>query len=93
MCHLAVEKAIKGLYYQRTKQIPPKTHNLVYLINKLKIHPEKRMAKLIVILNEANISTRYPESLELLQKNYTKSVAENVIKQSEEIIKWIKEQF
>lgn len=29
MCHLAAEKAIKGLYEQRTEEIPPKTHNRV----------------------------------------------------------------
>ena len=43
------------------------------------------------ILNQANIAARYPESLEILQKNYTKDVTENILKESEEIIKWIKE--
>lgn len=34
MCHLSVEKAMKGLYQKRLKQTPPKTHNLIHLVNK-----------------------------------------------------------
>jgi hypothetical protein len=29
MCHLAIEKALKGLYEQNLHEIPPKTHNLL----------------------------------------------------------------
>ena len=93
MCHLAAEKVLKGLYQQRTDEIPPQTHNLVYLLSQLGIKPEKSMAKSIALLNEANIATRYPESLEVLQKNYTEEVTSKILKQSEEIILWIKEQF
>ncbi|MEW6033029.1 MAG: HEPN domain-containing protein [Bacillota bacterium] len=32
MCHLAVEKALKGLVVQRTAKAPPRTHNLVQLV-------------------------------------------------------------
>jgi HEPN domain-containing protein len=92
MCHLAIEKAIKGLYAYKTGKTPPKTHNFIYLLSRLGIKPEKHVAKSITILNEANIATRYPESLEVLQKNYTKSVAANILKQSEEAVKWIKQQ-
>ena len=90
MCHLAAEKALKGLYQQKTGDIPPKTHNLVYLLTQLGIKPDKEMAKAIAILNEANISARYPESLEVLQKNYTEVITLNILKESEGVIKWIK---
>jgi len=93
MCHLAAEKAIKGLYEHCTGEIPPKTHNLVYLLTQLGIKPEKHIAKSIAVLNEANIAARYPESLEVLQKNYTESVTASILKQSEEVIRWIKKQF
>ena len=33
MCHLAIEKALKGLYQFKLEQVPPKTHNLVYLLD------------------------------------------------------------
>lgn len=30
MCHLAIEKALKGLYSKKLGHIPPKVHNLFF---------------------------------------------------------------
>jgi Uncharacterized conserved protein related to C-terminal domain of eukaryotic chaperone, SACSIN len=35
MCHLSIEKALKGLYQKHLNEIPPKVHNLIFLIEKL----------------------------------------------------------
>ena len=32
MSHLSIEKALKGRYVQKFDKTPPKTHNLLYLI-------------------------------------------------------------
>ena len=37
MCHMALEKALKGLYQARRGEVPPKTHNLVYLIGQAQV--------------------------------------------------------
>ena len=34
MCHLSLEKALKGHYAEKLGKEPPKTHNLLYLIEK-----------------------------------------------------------
>jgi HEPN domain-containing protein len=39
MCHLAIEKALKGLYYENRREFPPKSHNLIYLLNQIGIRP------------------------------------------------------
>lgn len=44
----------------------------------------------VVKLNEASIITRYPESLEEIQNNYTKDVVKEMVKNAEEVLKWIK---
>jgi HEPN domain-containing protein len=93
MCHLSVEKAIKGLYQQRLKETPPKTHNLVYLLKKIDIRPAETMGKFIVKLNEASVVTRYPEDIDKLQGQYTKDVVKNIIVESSEVLGWIKKQF
>lgn len=38
MCHLSLEKGLKGLYAQRLKEVPPKIHNLIYLIEKIRLN-------------------------------------------------------
>ena len=93
MCHLSIEKAIKGLYQQRLKEIPPKTHNLVYLLKKIDIKPTETTGKFSVKLNEASVATRYPEDIEKQQGQYTKDAAKKIIAESREALKWIKGQF
>ncbi len=76
MCHMSIEKALKGLYYEKHQDVPPKVHNLVYLLDKIGITPPAELGKIIVNLNEANIATRYPEELIQLQRIYTESIVE-----------------
>ena len=92
MCHLSLEKALKGIYCEKLQDVPPKVHNLVYLISKTGINPPETMGKFIVKLNEANIATRYPESLENLQKAYTKNITQDIILNTKEALAWIKQQ-
>jgi HEPN domain-containing protein len=93
MCHLSIEKALKGFYYEKLKNVPPKVHNLVYLLNKIALIPPEPLSRFIVKLNEANIATRYPEDLGELQKNYTEKVVKDIILKSREVLTWIKERF
>lgn len=93
MCHLSVEKALKGLYLQKTGRLPPKTHNLVYLLNQTAIKPKDETGKFIAKLNEANIATRYPEDIDKLQKDYTAIVTKDILGKTKELLEWIKKQY
>lgn len=90
MCHMCLEKALKALYQEKKDEVPPKTHNLILLLTKLDIKPGKDIVKTLTLLSEANISTRYPESLEVLQRNYTETVTKELLAKSEEVLEWIK---
>jgi len=92
MCHLSMEKALKGLYFERLREMPPKVHNLVYLLNKIDIKPPEEPGKFIVKLNEANIATRYPEELGKIQQIYTKPVATDILTKTREVLAWIRKQ-
>ena len=93
MCHLSIEKALKGLYLERLKEIPPKVHNLVYLLNKIGVKPSEPTGKFLIKLNEASIVTRYPEELDKLQKDFTQSIVKDIPSRSKEALEWIKTQF
>ncbi|MFH0729360.1 MAG: HEPN domain-containing protein [Pseudomonadota bacterium] len=92
MCHLAIEKALKGLYFEKKGGIPPKSHNLIYLLNEIGIKPPEGPGKFVVKLNEASIPTRYPENLAKLQQLYNEAVVGHILTQGNELIKWIKQQ-
>ena len=92
MCHLSIEKSLKGLFYEKLRLIPPKSHNLIYLFNKIDIKPPVEHGRFIVKLNEASIPTRYPENLEKLQKLYNESVVKDILANGKEVVTWIKRQ-
>lgn len=93
MCHLSVEKALKGLYQKRLTDMPPKVHNLVYLLNKIGIKPDESIGKFLIKLNESSVTTRYPEELDKLQKDFTQPIVKDILTKSKEALKWIKMQF
>ncbi|MDX2492248.1 MAG: HEPN domain-containing protein [Desulfosarcina sp.] len=92
MCHLSIEKALKGLYYEKKGLIPPKSHNLIYLFNEIGMKPPMELGKFIVKLNEASIPTRYPENLANLQKQYNEVVVKDILTNGRKVIKWINRQ-
>ena len=92
MCHLSIEKALKGIYAKILNQLPPKTHNLLYLLGETGKRPEPELEKFIVKLNTASIATRYPDELEKIQKAYTPEVTAEMIMKSKDVLQWVKTQ-
>ena len=89
MCHLAVEKALKAKISIDTKQIPPKTHDLIYLINLAQVQIPQYLLDFAGVINNAAIITRYPEDLSKLVSSYPKAITQKYLKQTKELIKWI----
>ena len=56
MSHLSIEKALKGLYHKIFNEVPPKTHNLLYLLEKISKKPEQDLEKFIIKLNTASVA-------------------------------------
>ena len=92
MCHLSIEKALKGLYDKVLDEVPPKTHNLLYLVNKIGKKPEQVLEKFIIKLNTASVATRYPDDLAKIQAAYTEKVTKDMIAKSKDVLKWVKTQ-
>jgi len=92
MSHLSIEKALKGLYHKIFNEVPPKTHNLLYLLEKISRKPEQDLEKFIIKLNTASVATRYPDDMAKLQAAYTEEVTKNIIIKSKEVLRWIKSQ-
>jgi HEPN domain-containing protein len=92
MCHIAVEKALKGLYFERLRETPPRSHSLVYLLNAVGMVPPEKPGKFITRLSEASIPTRYPEDLARVQELYTAGTVKDILAGGKEAIGWIRAQ-
>lgn len=92
MCHLAVEKGLKGIYQYRLNDLPPKVHNLIYLVEKIGLSPSEKLYNAIFELNRVSIPTRYPDDLAKMKSEYTKKNTLEIINICKEVLKWLKNQ-
>jgi HEPN domain-containing protein len=92
MCHLSIEKALKGLYRKTLSREPPRVHNLIYLLKEIGFKPPEAIGRFIVKLNEASVATRYPEEIKKLQKNFTQKTVKDILSKGMETLVWIKKQ-
>ena len=92
MCHLSIEKALKGLFRKKLNQQPPRVHNLIYLLNRIGIKPPEAIGKVMVRLNEASVATRYPEEVRNLHKDFTQAVVKEILANGRKTLEWTKQQ-
>ena len=92
MCHLSIEKALKGLYQKYLNEVPPKVHNLIFLIEKIGLKIPDDLYDKVFNLNRISIPTRYPDDLKRMQKDYNKKRTAGILDKSKEILKWLKGQ-
>lgn len=90
MCHLSLEKCIKGIYCKNLDELPPKTHNLVYLLEKMSLHPPEDIYQFIYSINAESVATRYPDDIQRAIKEYSKDKAIEIINNSKQAIQWLK---
>jgi len=90
MCHLSIEKALKGLYAKKFKKDPPKIHNLNYFCELVEIVLEKDLQEFIDNLNDLSVPTRYPDELDKLLKDYKKEDTFKVLEKTKELLLCLK---
>ncbi len=90
MCHLSIEKALKGLYAKQLKKDPPKIHNLNYLCEEIGLELSEGYQDFIDDLNNLSVPTRYPDELEKLLQDYKKDLTGTILDKTEELLLWLK---
>ena len=92
MCHLSLEKALKGLFVKHTGEYPPKSHSLIFFVEKLGIQMNDATYEFVFTLNKISVPTRYPEDLRKLFEAYTEKRTEEILNLTKETHLWIKQQ-
>ncbi len=90
MCHLAVEKALKGVCANKAHGIPPRTHNLIFLSEKAKLVLSEEHSAFLAIMDSVSVPTRYPDELKSMRKVYTKSKTRSLLERSKGMVRWLK---
>ena len=89
-CQQAVEKMLKALVVQNTKNFPPKIHDLVKLLSIADIEANNRKKEFLFKLNFYYLETRYPHEISEISKQIKKKTAMDFLDQTKKILKWLK---
>lgn len=90
MCHLSLEKILKAKVQDITNKIPPKTHDLEYLLGLAELSLDTNTEKFIVELSNLSVATRYPTDFQRMLKDFSKERAESILMKTKEVFQWIK---
>ena len=92
MCHQAIEKILKALYSGLKNEVPPYTHNLIYLAEKIGIYEKLSSEHKIFIdtIDPMNIEARYPSYKKDLLKILTEEKCIELLNKTKEFHNWIK---
>lgn len=90
--HLVIEKLLKALYAKNNKNAPyaPKSHDLIYLAEKIGLELTERQEDLLDIITRFNMNGRYDDYKKSFAKMCTDDYTTEQIKNIEEIIEWLK---
>jgi HEPN domain-containing protein len=92
MCHLSLEKALKGLFVKRKNEFPPKSHSLIYFVEKINIELTKDNYEFLFTLNKMSVPTRYPDDLRKLFSAFNEVRTAEILSKTRVLQSWIKQQ-
>jgi HEPN domain-containing protein len=92
MCHLSLEKAVKGVYVKRKNINPAKSHDLLYFIEKSEIMLSDEDREFMGVLNRVSVPTRYPEDLQKMISVDSPERTKTIMEQTKSLQQWIKQQ-
>ena len=83
-------KIAQGFIRGNAGKVPPKTHNLIYLMDEAHLDVPEGHLKTLESLNDISVVTRYPEDIRALVKAFKKKRAEDYLKRTKALLKWLK---
>lgn len=87
-CHLVIEKAIKAHVVKVSREIAPRTHNLIYLSEKANLEFDSETEIFLGILMKYQLQGRYPDYNPTLP-NVLK--INEYFEKTKTLLKWLKE--
>jgi len=93
VCHLTLEKLLKGLVIKQTNKAVPYTHDLERLTELAKLKLTKEQIINLKTISEFNISDRYDDIKFAFYKKCTKKYTEKYFNISKELYLCLKKQY
>lgn len=80
----------RSIYSKTLNELPPKSHNLIYLFEKISLQPPENIYQFIYSINAESVATRYPDDIQRALKDYTKEKSLEILKNCKQVLQWLK---
>jgi HEPN domain-containing protein len=87
--HLVIEKLCKAWIKHNTGNVPPRTHNLNYILSFTPIELNEEKSEFLLTLNRFQLEGRYPEYLTQLHNICNESFTKSLIETTNELRLWL----
>jgi HEPN domain-containing protein len=88
--HLVIEKLCKACWVRDNESnIPPKTHNLVYLLSQTKIDVPDDLNELMLNINRFQLEGRYPDYVSKMYRICNKDFTTSLLERINELRIWL----
>jgi HEPN domain-containing protein len=77
---------------RKTGAHPPFTHNLLTLLDRTELLVSPKFLKNLAVINEFNLSTRYPDEKSRIAKKFNANYSKKYLKIGTSIYQWLDEQ-
>ena len=77
--HLAIEKLFKGIFVEKLNEVPPYTHRLVFLAEKVGLEMSSERLELLEVITDFHLEARYPDEKFSFFKKCTRSSLRGIL--------------
>ncbi len=88
--HLSTEKICKACWINdHSENIPPRTHNLIFIVSQTKMQLTQRQNEFLLELNRFQIEGRYPEQVDTLHKIVNSKMTRLIMDEAKQLQQWL----
>jgi HEPN domain-containing protein len=87
--HLAIEKLLKAIFVEKFNEVPPYTHRLVSLAEKVELDMSSDRLELLEVITDFHLETRYPGEQFSFFKKCTRKFTEEHLRRIEGLRRWL----
>ncbi|PKN60184.1 MAG: DNA-binding protein [Deltaproteobacteria bacterium HGW-Deltaproteobacteria-11] len=89
-CQQAVEKMLKAIIAERSRELPPRIHNLTRLSRAAAIETTGDQIDFMRELSAYYVQTRYPEEMTHLASEVSEDMAKEIMNRTEDMALWLR---
>jgi len=87
--HLAVEKLLKAIFVAKFNDVPPYTHRLVFLAEKVGLELSSERLELLEVITDFHLEARYPDEKFSFFKRCTREFTEEHLRRIGGLRRWL----